>query len=111
MGIFGKSSLLDWLEKYTFPLESSLKDLDRARMVYNACVRRTLSHGTTTAAYYATVDVAATNLLSKLCLSVGQRAFIGRVCMDRPGICPDYYKDESAEQSIKATLESIAYIK
>ncbi|GJN81055.1 hypothetical protein PLIIFM63780_004587 [Purpureocillium lilacinum] len=111
VGIFGKSSLLDWLEKYTFPLESSLKDLDRARMVYNACVRRTLSHGTTTAAYYATVDVAATNLLSKLCLSVGQRAFIGRVCMDRPGICPDYYKDESAEQSIKATLESIAYIK
>ncbi|KAJ6444277.1 guanine deaminase [Purpureocillium lavendulum] len=111
VGIFGKSSLLDWLEKYTFPLESSLKDLDRARRVYTACVRRTLSHGTTTAAYYATIDVAATNLLSKLCLSLGQRAFIGRVCMDRDGICPDYYKDESPEQSLKATLESIAYIK
>ncbi|UNI22020.1 Guanine deaminase [Purpureocillium takamizusanense] len=110
VGIFGKSSLLGWLEKYTFPLESSLKDLDRARMVYNACVRRTLSHGTTTAAYYATIDVAATNLLSKLCLDRGQRAFIGRVCMDRPVICPDYYRDESAEQALKLTLDSIAYI-
>lgn len=110
MGIFGKTTLLDWLSKYTFPLESSLKDLTKARRVYTACVRRTLAHGTTTAAYYATIDVAATNLLADLCLSIGQRAFVGRVCMDNPQLCPDYYMDESAEAGLEATRETIRHI-
>lgn len=99
------------MEKYTFPLESSLSDLAKARKVYTACVRRTLSHGTTTATYYATVDVPATNLLADLCLSLGQRAFVGRVCMDRQEICPSYYRDESTEQSLHNAKESIAHIK
>ena len=110
VGIFGKTTLLDWLSKYTFPLESSLKDLSKARKVYTACVRRTLAHGTTTAAYYATIDVAATNLLADLCLEIGQRAFIGRVCMDNPELCPDYYMDESAEAGLEATWETIRHI-
>lgn len=109
-GIFGKSTLLDWLHTYTFPLESSLKDLTKARKVYNAVVRRTLAHGTTTAAYYATVDVGATNLLSDLCLSAGQRAFVGRTCMDRPGFNPDYYSDASPEAAAEATLATIEHI-
>ncbi|PNY29864.1 Fuanine deaminase [Tolypocladium capitatum] len=111
VGIFGKTTLLGWLERYTFPLEASLKDLAKARQVYTACVRRTLAHGTTTAAYYATIDVAATNLLADLCLALGQRAFIGRVCMDSAELCPDYYRDESPEESLRATLETIAHIK
>lgn len=110
-GIFGKSTLLDWLQTYTFPTEASLKDLAKARKVYTAVVRRTLAHGTTTATYYATRDVAPTNLLADLCLSLGQRAFVGRVCMDRPGFNPDYYCDESAEAALKATKESIQHIK
>lgn len=92
-------------------MEASMKDLDRARTVYNSVVRHTLSHGTTTAAYYATIDVAATNLLADLCLSIGQRAFVGRVCMDRPGLNPDYYRDESAEAAIAATVATIDHIK
>ncbi|QPH12080.1 hypothetical protein C2857_004130 [Epichloe festucae Fl1] len=110
VGIFGKSTLLDWLDKYTFPLESSLSDLAKATKVYTACVRRTLAHGTTTATYFATIDVPATNLLADLCLSIGQRAFVGRVCMDRKGFCPDYYRDESPEDSMRATRETIAHI-
>ncbi|KAM0273961.1 hypothetical protein ACHAQH_008081 [Verticillium albo-atrum] len=111
VGIFGKSTLLDWLNTYTFPLESSLKDLNKARRVYTACVRRTLAHGTTTSAYYATVDVPATNLLADICLDIGQRAFIGRVCMDHKEMCPSYYRDESAEASLEATKASIAHIR
>ncbi|CAG9939104.1 unnamed protein product [Clonostachys rosea f. rosea IK726] len=110
VGIFGKTTLLDWLEKYTFPLESSLKDLNKARRVYSACVRRTLAHGTTTAAYYATTDVAATNLLADLCLKMGQRAFVGRVSMDNPDLCPDYYRDESAQASAELTEQTIQHI-
>ncbi|KAK3939838.1 Metallo-dependent hydrolase [Diplogelasinospora grovesii] len=110
VGIFGKSTLLDWLDTYTFPLEASLSDAAKARRVYTRVVRKTLSHGTTCAAYYATIDVPSTNLLADLCLGAGQRALIGRVCMDRVGICPEYYRDESPEASLAATRESIAHI-
>lgn len=109
VGIFGKSTLLDWLETYTFPMEASLSDLAKARRVYTRCVRRTLSHGTTTAAYYATIDVASTNLLADLCLQLGQRAFVGRVCMDRLG--PSYYVDESPEAALALTERSIEHIR
>lgn len=110
-GIFGKSSLLDWLETYTFPLESSLKDLSKARRVYSRCIRRTLSHGTTTATYFATLDVGATNLLADLCLSMGQRAFVGRVCMDDLELNPDYYRDASAAETLKATQQTIDHVR
>lgn len=92
-------------------MEASLKDLDRAHKVYTAAVRRTLAFGTTTASYYASLDVAATNLLADLCLKHGQRAFVGRVCMDRPGINPDYYRDESVEGAMTAIQATIDHIR
>ncbi|RYC65834.1 hypothetical protein CHU98_g404 [Xylaria longipes] len=109
IGVFGKSTLLDWLNKYTFPMEASLSSLPKARRVYTRCIRRTLSHGTTTAAYYATIDVDATNLLADLCYSMGQRAFVGRVCMDHLG--PDYYIDESPDHALAATRATIEHIR
>ncbi|RKF73299.1 putative guanine deaminase [Golovinomyces cichoracearum] len=81
-GIFGQTTLLDWLNKYTFPTEGSMEDLSKARQVYTRCIQRTLSHGTTTAVYFATRHVDASNLLADICLAKGQRAFIGRCCMD-----------------------------
>ncbi|KAJ2998521.1 hypothetical protein NUW58_g287 [Xylaria curta] len=109
VGVFGKSTLLDWLNKYTFPMEASLSSLSKARRVYTRCIRRTLANGTTTAAYYATIDVKATNLLADLCYSMGQRAFIGRVCMDRLG--PEYYLDESPDHAIAATRATVEHIR
>ncbi|KAF4125254.1 guanine deaminase [Geosmithia morbida] len=109
-GLFGKTTLLDWLEEYTFPLEASLaSDLPKAKRVYTTAVRRTLRNGTTTAAYYATIDVAATNLLADVCLSLGQRALVGRVCMDERTVCPAYYRDESAEESLRRTVETVEH--
>lgn len=107
-GIFGKSTLLDWLNTYTFPLEASLSEAFKANQVYTACIKRTLSHGTTTASYYATISVMSTNLLADLCLSYGQRAFIGRCCMD--ALSPDYYRDASAAQSLADTKSTISHI-
>ncbi|HEX3643918.1 MAG TPA: amidohydrolase family protein, partial [Ktedonobacteraceae bacterium] len=107
--MFGKSTLLDWLNTYTFPLESSFSDLKRAMHVYNRLVSRTLSHGTTTASYYATIHVPATNLLADICARRGQRAFVGRVCMNAMG--PDGYRDESAAATLSKTRECIEHIK
>lgn len=50
-------------------------------------------------------------MLADLCLSFGQRAFVGRVCMDNPDMCPEYYRDESVEEAMKATRETIAHVK
>lgn len=111
VGIFGQTTLLDWLDQYTFPLEASLEDLAKARRVYRACVGRTLAHGTTTAAYYATTNVAATNLLADICFDLGQRAFIGRVCMDMLKSCPSYYHDASPEAALEATLQTVDHIR
>lgn len=109
VGIFGKSTLLDWLNRYTFPLEASLKDPSKARKVYSRVIRKTLAHGTTCAAYYATIDVPSTNLLADLCADAGQRALVGRVCMDQ--LSPEWYRDQSVEQSLADTKASIAHIK
>ncbi|KAK3049353.1 hypothetical protein LTR09_009272 [Extremus antarcticus] len=108
-GLFGKTTLLDWLNTYTFPLECSFSSLEVARRIYNRVVARTLSHGTTTACYYATNHVPATNLLADICQSRGQRAFVGRVCMDR--LSPDYYRDESVEAAVRDSRECIEYVR
>lgn len=79
--------------------------------VYDHVVARTLAHGTTCASYFATIHVPATNALALLCHSHGQRAFIGRVCMDNRDQCPADYVDESAEQGLNATKSTIKYIK
>lgn len=89
-------------------MESSLSSISKARLVYTRVIQRTLSHGTTTASYYATISVPSTNLLADLCLEHGQRAFIGRVCMDT--LSPDYYRDVSVESSIEDTKATISHI-
>ncbi|KAI4131235.1 MAG: hypothetical protein LQ338_001328 [Usnochroma carphineum] len=110
-GLFGNSTLLDWLTTYTFPLESSLADPSLARRVYTRAVTSTLRHGTTTAAYYATIHPSTTNLLADICLEKGQRAFVGRVCMDHPDTCPSYYRDGSAEAGMQATREVVEHLR
>lgn len=101
--------MLDWLTTYTFPLESSFKDIEKAKTIYSKVIDRTISNGTTTAAYYATIHTEATKLLADIALERGQRAFVGRVCMNQNS--PDFYKDESEEQSKERDLEVIDYIK
>ncbi|KAK9447000.1 uncharacterized protein V1518DRAFT_422652 [Limtongia smithiae] len=109
VGLFGKTTLLDWLNTYTFPLEASFSNLATARSVYDAVIDRTLRNGTTTAAYYATIHTSATNMLADIALERGQRAFIGRCCMDANS--PEYYRDESCETAQAATHEVIEYIR
>ncbi|KAL4787063.1 hypothetical protein BJX76DRAFT_319404 [Aspergillus varians] len=109
-GLFGSSTLLDWLDTYTFPLESSLSNISKAHNVYDTVISRTLANGTTFASYFATIHVDATNLLATLCHRRGQRALIGRVCMDNPSFCPTYYRDDSEASSTTSTEQTIAHI-
>jgi guanine deaminase len=92
--------LLDWLDTYTFPAESKFVDPTFARRVYEKCVRRHLKNGTTTALYFGTIHAESCIVLGHIAKKLGQRAFIGKVNMDREA--PDFYK-ETTEDSLRDT--------
>ncbi|MCQ2821001.1 MAG: guanine deaminase [archaeon] len=96
--------LLEWLNKYTFPAESKFNDLNHAEKVYRKIVQRTIDHGTTTASYFGTIYSASSYLLAELCKKYGQRAFIGKVSMDRNS--PEYYV-ERTDDAIRTANEFI----
>ena len=72
--------LLDWLKKYTYPVEKSLSDTHLARQVYNAAVNATLNSGTTCAAYFATIHRESCEILCDVVEEINQRALVGKVC-------------------------------
>ena len=102
--------LEEWLQTYTFPLESRYADADFARTVYESLVDGLLWNGTTTAVYFGTLHLPATQLLADVCLKRSQRALIGRVAMDDPSQCPDFYRDPSARVAEAETRAFIAYV-
>ncbi|CAZ85869.1 unnamed protein product [Tuber melanosporum] len=110
LGLFGKTTLLEWLNKYTYPLESSLTDPVRAKRVYTQCVNRSLQNGTTTAAYYATQSARSTNILTDVLINLGQRGFVGRCAMDSD-LQPESYRDESPKAAVHDTKVCVAYCK
>ncbi|XP_077417682.1 guanine deaminase [Vanacampus margaritifer] len=98
--------LLDWLNKYTFPVESRFKDKSFARKVYTQVVRRTLRNGTTTACYFATIHTDSSLLLGHIADDMGQRALVGKVCMDRNNFVKHY--KETIQESLEETHRFIA---
>lgn len=99
--------LEEWLFRHTFPLEARYDDLAFATRVYDALVRRILANGTTTAVYFATIHGPASLRLAETCLALGQRALVGRVAMDHPEGCPEYYRDADADTSLRETAAFI----
>ncbi|NXG61099.1 GUAD deaminase, partial [Hemiprocne comata] len=93
--------LLQWLTTYTFPTEAKYKDSDFAEEVYTRVVRRTLKNGTTTACYFATIYTDTSLLLAEIIDKFGQRAFVGKVCMDMNDSVPQY--KEITADSIQET--------
>ena len=110
LGLALDEPLERWLQRYTFPLESRYADLTFARTAYSALIDDLLGGGTTTALYFATAHVPATQLLADLCLERGQRALIGKVAMDGPD-CPDFYRDADEEAAVSGTRAVIDYIR
>ncbi|HBV66755.1 MAG TPA: guanine deaminase [Clostridiales bacterium] len=96
-----------WLGEYTFPLESRFKDLEFANEIYRDVVSTTLTHGTTTAMYFATVDRESSILLASLCGELGQRGLVGKVVMDDPNSNSEFYRDTSPEDAVYETEKFI----
>lgn len=103
--------LYDWLNTYTFPLESKFADLDFAQKIYEDVVSTLLANGTTTALYFATVHKASSLLLAQICANKGQRGLVGKVVMDDPEQNPDYYRDADTNSALADTEEFIIAVK
>ncbi len=101
----------EWLQKCTFPLEAKYADIDFAEKVYTSLVDTLIANGTTTALYFATIHLESSKLLADICLSKGQRALVGKVAMDNPDQCPDFYRDASTQRGLDDTRSLIEYIR
>ncbi|ORX96401.1 guanine deaminase-like protein [Basidiobolus meristosporus CBS 931.73] len=99
--------LLEWLETYTFPRESAFKSVEYAKVAYRDVVSQLLRNGTTTACYYGTIHLEACKVLANIVDELGQRAYVGKVNMDRNS--PDYYI-ETTDDSVEKTEEFIKYM-
>ncbi|WHY77027.1 guanine deaminase [Neobacillus sp. WH10] len=103
--------LYDWLNTYTFPIESKFSDLNFAKNVYQDVVSTLLANGTTTALYFATVHKEASLLLAEICAEKGQRGLVGKVVMDHLEQTPDYYRDADTQTALADTEEFILAVK
>ena len=101
-GIAMDKLLAEWLNDYTFPLESKYKDDEFARKVYSKFVDDLIKRGTMHAVIFGTIYNSSTNILIDLLEEKGINSYVGKVNMDKGS--PDFYI-EDMEQSLKDTEE------
>jgi|EP00945_MAST-04E_sp_MAST-4E-sp1_P000589 guanine deaminase len=99
--------LLQWLMTYTFPAEAKFKDPDYAKTMYRKAVMSHLKNGSTTVSYFATIHLEASKELANIVEELGQRAYVGKVNMDRNS--PDYYC-ETTKGSLRDTMSFVQFI-
>lgn len=97
-GIAMDKLLSDWLNDYTFPLESKYKDEDFAKQVYKSFVNDLIKHGTLHVVAFATIHNNATDILINELENKGIQSYVGKVNMDKDS--PSFLI-ETTEQSIK----------
>lgn len=101
-GLGFDEELLPWLEHYTFPAEGKFADPVFARRVYTAFLERLKAEGTLCFSAFATIHKEATWQLMELAETMGFKAYIGKVNMDRNA--PDYLLEDT-DQSLADTEE------
>lgn len=103
IGAFGEQ-LLEWLNQYTFPVESQYHCPQHAARMSAFFLQQLLSNGTTTALVFGTVHPQSVDALFTAASALEMRLIAGKVMMDRNG--PDALM-ETPEQSYQQTRELI----
>ncbi|KAB0803513.1 hypothetical protein PPYR_00483 [Photinus pyralis] len=104
IGVGMNKPLLQWLKDHTYPLEKKFKDAQFSKRCYDAVVKKTLSYGTTTAAYFGSIYTDSTLILADSAIRLGQRALVGKVNLTKNGPA-DYI--ETSEESLRETRRFI----
>lgn len=76
-------SLLEWLQKYTFPAEMQYADKAHCEIMADFFLDRLLESGVTTALVFATVHKESADALFAAAARRNMRLFTGKVMMDR----------------------------
>lgn len=106
IGSFGRE-LLDWLQTYTFPEETKLKDKSYADEVASTFFDQLLSCGTTTVQSFATTHQNSVRAFFEEAERRGARALCGLTGIDRENTAPDEYRD-TPESFYEGSSELIA---
>uniref|UniRef100_A0A6B2L4W3 Guanine deaminase n=1 Tax=Arcella intermedia TaxID=1963864 RepID=A0A6B2L4W3_9EUKA len=110
-------TLLDWLHNVTFPKEASFgkshaetheEHYQRVYDHYKEVVLEIIEHGTTTCCYFGSIHFEANIILAQVLKDLGQRALVGKTCMDANS--PDYYI-EATEESIENTRKFVHQVR
>jgi guanine deaminase len=101
----GGETLLDWLERYTYPAERRFGDPVHARAVAEFFLDELLKNGTTTALVFGTVHRQSADAFFEAAAARNLRMVAGKALMDRH--CPDYLRDtpESGYRDSSELLE------
>ena len=96
--------LLEWLETYTFPVESQFSDQAYARTIADLFLEELLRCGTTTALVFGTSHRESVDAFFEACEEHNLRMIAGKVWMDRNA--PDDLTDtaDSAYEDSKALI-------
>jgi guanine deaminase len=99
------TQLLEWLETYTFPVESQFDDPLYAASIAERFLTELLRCGTTTALVFGTVHKASVDAFFEASQARNLRMIAGKVMMDRNA--PDYLCDtaQSSYDDSKALIE------
>lgn len=92
-------TLLNWLNRYTFPTESRFRDKSFADETARIFFRQLLMNGTTTANIFATTFGESVDAIFEEAERYNALTICGKVLQDRN--LPDNLKDKSAEHSIE----------
>ena len=92
-------TLLEWLNQYTFPMESRFRDKGFADEVARIYFRQLLGNGTTTANVFSTTFASSVDAFFEESERYGTRMISGKVLQDRN--LPDSLRDSSAEESVE----------
>ncbi|MEM6159377.1 guanine deaminase [Erwinia sp. P6884] len=103
IGAFGEQ-LLEWLQQYTFPVESQYHSEAHSAEMSAFFLHQLLSNGTTTALVFGTVHPQSVDALFSAADRLDMRLIAGKVMMDRNA--PDCLL-ETPEQSYRQTRELI----
>lgn len=103
IGAFGEQ-LLEWLNQYTFPVESQYHCPDHAAQMSAFFLQQLLSNGTTTALVFGTVHKQSVDALFHAAQLLDMRLIAGKVMMDRNA---PTYLTETPEESYQDSRELI----
>jgi len=77
------TQLLEWLNTYTFPVESQFGDLQKSRAVAEVFLQELMRNGTTTAMVFCTVHPESVEGFFEVAQARNLRMIAGKVLMDR----------------------------